>query len=1461
MLKIADFRAFYHVFRRAIFASVLCFFATISCSWAAEIHYDIFSGGDTVSCDAQNCPGLSSTCYSDYPNYSGQCSGTYTPGNAIILGIPTNSNPNHTFLGWKVSGSGCILNPNYPSYPSNGQYTLSGCSGIVSVQAVWQYGITYNLNKPVGVPSLSAITNQPSQNPQYVESSEQGIHLAGAPSAAGYTFLGWNCYDPNHQSGLTYRVGVYNDGPGDWPLNANGLYDGGAQVGYGFEDAECMAMWSMNNYDHEVVLQACYGNYNTPPVPTPLMFYRNTDTNYYLNYISGNFSNQITNSNPVVVPNSTCFAGYDADREYCVNSPQADSIQNFCVNSYGEIQSGMSSSYENLYATYLDPQYALKLDSSDADGGSHGTEFLWYCHDNGCNGGANGRVYGFVFNPNASSPQPQYSIDNFNTPLLPNNSSYHIDVPTRDGYTFAGYFDQSGTTRYINENGVVTSAGATALSNMNWNGSSCNVWYARWCNGDDQPIDADGTCPCPYGSIPDTLSTPFYDVEWGEAIGSYGVELDEETKFGDEEDKLLELVTAINSGEFGLVYANDNALLGAGLCTADVVNSPAKYAEVSGLVDTGDPESNKFCWCSLTGGVVNGMQYSLPDSQWVFLGDYSNEDCNKTCVSACASSGGMAEIFGQNWCIPETYKVEYYCGDDYYQHHIDDPNEPNFDPVDTDTVIDGATGYLFSSNAMDVTDQCQAIEGGHANEHVAGFKCFTTNSLASVYDNDSNPWNLDEDVYCEAQWEANGYTISLNKQGGSSGNDYVYTIYNTNVYKDSNRSVAMTYSGQSGYNSASNITVPTKSGAVFDGYWSTANGGVQYIDADGYITQNGWTAGKGVTNNNAVWYAHWLPTYGIQYVSQTVNSNTIYWTEPDVLAYGRPWSLRSYDNDQNFADWVAPSGYGAFLHWCTNADGSGDCYDPGVQPGNWDQQNSGLTVYAVYTPLNNTYTISYLPGWPGGVSGSGSMSDDGPYAANQSVTLSQNEFTADYHYVNGWVCKYANSVDVPVTPDNSTTPASYSITMPEGNVTCTAQWAGKPYDVIYKPGVHGSGTDYTDSATYGNWYGPVKSIGAVSISAESNAYVFAGWVGDYARANNTYDYTVTETFMYNIPGALTLTAQWDCASGYHWNSDHTACVNTYSVTYDCGGGGGTVPVDSTGYYSGDNVQLLSNTCQAPAHYTNPATWACVGDSTDTDVSQSNGYITMPGEDVTCYAKWTEVEYTVTYHRGNCGGSAATVTDTAAYGQSYNLFNRSQAGSLLLDTTCADFLGWSRSSGAITPDNGLSCSNGSCGTISFDNTTDTDFYAVCEFVEYRVIYHTGNCNGDGSSNYTDNSAIYGTPYTILGINSPNMTVVVPQNSAFQGWSTSENEITLIGDTYNLSLDSGTVCPKQLDLYAVCGPIEINLDWQLNGGLWSSGQQNQNSCIYGTSGGITVYDPAPRRGYSFDGWAIQDITNGG
>ena len=94
-------------------------------------------------------------------------------------------------------------------------------------------------------------------------------------------------------------------------------------------------------------------------------------------------------------------------------------------------------------------------------------------------------------------------------------------------------------------------------------------------------------------------------------------------------------------------------------------------------------------------------------------------------------------------------------------------------------------------------------------------------------------WDQMSDMTLYAKWiEAEKYTVTFDRQGGSGGSSSVVAMYGS----------AMPF-----------IAVPTRSGYIFDGYWSGANGsGVQYYDASGK------SARMCDMSSKTVLYAKWI---------------------------------------------------------------------------------------------------------------------------------------------------------------------------------------------------------------------------------------------------------------------------------------------------------------------------------------------------------------------------------------------------------------------------------------------------------------------------------------------------------------------------------------------------------------------------------------------------------------------------
>ena len=101
-------------------------------------------------------------------------------------------------------------------------------------------------------------------------------------------------------------------------------------------------------------------------------------------------------------------------------------------------------------------------------------------------------------------------------------------------------------------------------------------------------------------------------------------------------------------------------------------------------------------------------------------------------------------------------------------------------------------------------------------------------------------WDKSNDTTLYAKWEAISYTITFNKNGGSGGTDSCDIIYG---------------------GTPSRITVPSRTGYTFEGYYTTQSGGDKYFNADGSYAKGTWNETSGKTL-----YAQWsVDTYTITF--------------------------------------------------------------------------------------------------------------------------------------------------------------------------------------------------------------------------------------------------------------------------------------------------------------------------------------------------------------------------------------------------------------------------------------------------------------------------------------------------------------------------------------------------------------------------------------------------------------------
>ena len=129
-------------------------------------------------------------------------------------------------------------------------------------------------------------------------------------------------------------------------------------------------------------------------------------------------------------------------------------------------------------------------------------------------------------------------------------------------------------------------------------------------------------------------------------------------------------------------------------------------------------------------------------------------------------------------------------------------------------------------------------KSGGTGSHYASSGSYSVNANATLY----------------AEWKANVYTITLNKQSGSGGTSTIYLKYNTGWYSNS-----------AATSSIVKVSVPTRAGFTFQGYYTGTNGsGTQVINSSGQIISGRTT----ITTSNISLHAYWTAKNPARYDSE-----------------------------------------------------------------------------------------------------------------------------------------------------------------------------------------------------------------------------------------------------------------------------------------------------------------------------------------------------------------------------------------------------------------------------------------------------------------------------------------------------------------------------------------------------------------------------------------------------------------
>ena len=464
---------------------------------------------------------------------------------------------------------------------------------------------------------------------------------------------------------------------------------------------------------------------------------------------------------------------------------------------------------------------------------------------------------------------------------------------------------------------------------------------------------------------------------------------------------------------------------------------------------------------------------------------------------------------------------------------------------------------------------------------------------------------------------------------------------------------------------------------------------------------------------------------------------------------------------------------------------------------------------------------------------------EGDYPSGEELPDGAPNATREGYQLTGW---YDAEHDLTWTDDDWT--------MPNHDVTYTAQWAANTYNLTYE-GLNGATNSnpatYTiETATFAlanpgtragytftGWTCGGNPITQITLGSTGDKTITANWSTvtynltyqglNGATNSNPATYTVeTATFALANPGTrdgYTFTG-WTCGGNpitqitIGSTGDKTITANWSAVTYDL-------------TYEGLNGATNSN----PATYTvetatfalaNPGTrdgytftgWTCGGDAITQIVQGSTG-------DKTITANWSQNTYTVTIVSNNAEygtvspASVASVPYGTTITTSTNTINVN--GTTVTATKTADnaqytytFDGWTIGTATVT--------GAMTVTANFSRTTQT----------YTVTWKNGETTLE-----TDENVAYGATPAYDGA-TPTKDATAEYTYAFSAWTPAIASVT--GDATYTATFTQT-------------PVNYTLTWTTDGDALT-GTYTSGTVAYGTA--IEAPNTPTKTGYSFTGW---------
>ena len=1132
-----------------------------------------------------------------------------TPGGAITLpGKGTLTRPGHTFAGWsldKTGGNGTVLGATFtPTIP-------------VKLYSSWipdVYVVTYNANGGNGAPTAS------SQNYTF-GAANLALTTKGTLSRTGYTFAGWNTLatglGTNYLESASYKPTASITLFAKWTAGTFAVtFDANSGTGTQITDMSIVA--------------------GTAKALTANTYTRAGYTFNGWNTLANGTGTAYANSASV-----TLFANTTIYAQWVIVKPGAPSVTattsgntSATVTVAGASVSGTTSGQATSYSiqTYANDGTTVVTGKTctvlataspltcQITGLTNGTTYKFLVTAINITGSTAGTVSTITATPapfvvtyslNEGTLTPTTANYNLGTPLT-------LPLPTRSGYTFAGWHAEAGLTTLVGNNGGSYSPTADTTLYAKWNGLAYSITYngngntggavpaaGSYVNGGSAYSVLDNT-----GVLVKTGYT--FDGWYSNATGTSGTSYAASASYSTAANIIL-------FAKWSPVARTVTYNLGGGTGTTPTqltgmfIGGTFTSANATGFTRSGFAFAG---WSDGTNIYAAGATYTVAGTDVVLTAQWTSVSYSVSFLSNGATSGtGPTQAnlnASQTFAVPANPFTK-----DGFNFTGWNDGTSNYSPGATYTMSAANTVLVaqWTARGYSITYNGNTNDGGSvptAGNYVTGSPAYsvalnTFTKVGHVF----TGWKTAADGTGTAYAPGAGYSITSDA--------ILYAQWTPASY-------AITYNG----NGANNGTAPTKASET----WTYSSTTPLTLSTQGTLAKTGYTfygwattadATVGITSasptTNTTYYAVWTPTpFTVTYAPGTGASGTI--ASPGNKTLGQTFTLDSGSTltPPPTANNVSYS----FGFWSdgTRTFKSGATY---VMPAN------DVTLTANWIAI---YNVTYNPN--GGTTTNASVQK----AADNEITIGSAATRTGYTFV-----KWADQEVNPGlwNPGETTT------------VTATrfifnAQWSANSNSITYD-GNTNTGGSVPAPGSYVTDGAPYAVLGNTG-SLVRAGYTFAGWNTAADGTGTNYPAGIGAT--YSLPDNVILYAKWQ--------------PGTYTITYNGNGATGGATPSNGSFTTGSTYSIPANSVGNLAK----TGFTFAGWSTEVNgggISYADAATTLTTtSDVVLYAKWSAASYAVTYAL-NGATSAQPSQGDVQYGSTFTL-------AAAATQTGKNFIGWS-----------------------------------------------------------------------------------------------------------------------------------------------------------------------------------------